>query len=67
MKNHQQEPLSMDDVTAMIVGQVGQLLPMDEETSDQFQQLAKKMIELAGKETKIDGGNHDVTTKRSSM
>ena len=22
---------------------------------------------LAGKETKIDGGNHDVTTKRSSM
>lgn len=57
----------MDDVTAMIVGQVGQLLPMDEETSDQFQQLAKKMIELAGKETKIDGGNHDVTTKRSSM
>ena len=36
-------------------------------TSDQFQQLAKKMIELAGKETKIDGGNHDVTTKRSSM
>ena len=29
--------------------------------------LAKKMIELAGKETKIDGGNHDVTTKRSSM
>ena len=67
MKNHQQEPLSMDDVTAMIAGRVGQLLPMDEETSDQCQQLAKKMIELAGKETKIDGGNHDVTTKRSSM
>ena len=67
MKNHQQEPLSMDDVTAMIAGQVGQLLPMDEETAGQFQQLAKKMIELAGKETKIDGGNHDVTTKRSSM
>ena len=67
MKNHQQEPLSMDDVTAMIAGRVGQLLPMDEETAGQFQQLAKKMIELAGKETKIDGGNHDVTTKRSSM
>ena len=50
MKNHQQEPLSMDDVTAMIAGQVGQLLPMDEETAGQFQQLAKKMIELAGKE-----------------
>ncbi len=67
MKDHQQEPLSMDDVTAMIAGQVGQLLPMDEETAGLFQQLAKKMIELAGKETKIDGGNHDVTTKRSSM
>ena len=67
MKNHQQEPLSMDDVTAMIAGRVGQLLPMDEETAGRFQQLAKKMIELAGKETKIDGGNHDVTTKRSSM
>ena len=67
MKNHQQEPLSMDDVTAMIAGRVGQLLPMDEETAGQFQQLAKKMIEQAGKETKIDGGNHDVTTKRSSM
>ena len=64
MKNHQQEPLSMDDVTAMIAGRVGQLLPMDEETAGQFQQLAKKMIELAGKETKIDGGNHDVTTKK---
>ena len=58
---------SIDDVTAMIAGQIGQLLPMDEETAGQFQQLAKKMIELAGKETKIDGGNHDVTTKRSSM
>lgn len=44
MKDRQQEPLSMDDVTAMIAGQVGQLLPMDVETSDQFQQLMKKMI-----------------------
>ena len=67
MKDHQQELLSMDDVTAMIAGQIGKFLPMDEETAGQFQQLAKKMIELAGKETKIDGGNHDVTTKRSSM
>lgn len=67
MKDHQQAPLSMDDVTAMIAGQIGQLLLMDEETAGQFQQLAKKMIEQAGKETKIDGGNHDVKTKRSNM
>ena len=41
---------SVDDVTAMIAGQIGQLAPMDEETADLFQQLAKKMIEQAGKE-----------------
>ena len=38
---------SIDDVTAMIAGQIGQLLPMDEETIKQFQTLAKKMIEQA--------------------
>ena len=38
---------SMDDVTAMIAGQIGQLLPMDEETIKQFQTLAKKMMEQA--------------------
>lgn len=48
MKDHQQELLSMDDVTAMIAGQIGQLLPMDEETIKQFQALAKKMMEQAG-------------------
>ena len=48
MKDHQQEPLSMDDVTAMIAGQIGKLLPMDEETIKQFQALAKKMMEQAG-------------------
>ena len=48
MKGHQQEPLSMDDVAAMIAGQIGQLLPMDEETTKQFQVLAKKMMEQAG-------------------
>ncbi|HBG8870578.1 TPA: XRE family transcriptional regulator, partial [Clostridioides difficile] len=42
-------PLSIDDVTAMIAGQIGQLAPMDKETADLFQQLAKKMIEQAGK------------------
>lgn len=44
-----QEPLTMDDVTAMIAGQIGQLLPMDEETIGQFQTLAKKMMEQSGK------------------
>ena len=38
---------SLDDVTAMIAGQIGQLLPMDEETIKQFQTLAKKMMEQA--------------------
>ena len=39
---------SIDDVTAMIAGQIGQLLPMDEETIKQLQALAKKMMEQAG-------------------
>ena len=39
---------SIDDVTAMIAGQIGKLLPMDEETIKQFQALAKKMMEQAG-------------------
>ena len=38
---------SIDDVTAMSAGQIGQLLPMDEETIKQFQTLAKKMMEQA--------------------
>lgn len=38
---------SIDDVTAMIAGQIGKLLPMDEETIKQFQTLAKKMMEQA--------------------
>lgn len=38
----------MDDVTAMIAGQIGQLLSMDEETIKQFQALAKKMMEQVG-------------------
>ena len=47
MAEQKQNPLSIDDVTAMIAGQIGQLAPMDEETSDLFQQLAKKMMEQA--------------------
>ena len=39
---------SIDDVTAMIVGQIGKFLPMDEETAEQFRQLAMRMVEQAG-------------------
>ena len=49
MKDHQQELLPMDDVTAMIAGQIGKFLPMDEETAEQFRQLAKRMMEQVGK------------------
>ena len=45
LAEQQQEPVTMDDVTAVIAGQIGQLLPMDEETTNQFQALAKKMME----------------------
>ena len=38
---------SIDDVTAMIAGQIGQLLPMDKKPIKQFQTLAKKMMEQA--------------------
>ena len=34
---------SIDDVTAMIAGQIGKFLPMDEETAEQFRQLAKRI------------------------
>lgn len=49
LAEQKQKPLSIDDVTAMIAGQIGQLAPMDEETSDLFQKLAKKMLEQSGK------------------
>ncbi len=39
----------MDDVTAMIAGQIEQFIPIEEESSEQFQQLAKKMIEKSEK------------------
>lgn len=32
----------------MIVGQIGQLVPMDKETVEQFRQLAKRMMEQEG-------------------
>ena len=49
LAGQQQEPVSMDDVAGMIARQIGQLVPMDEETAEQFRQLAKKMMEQAGK------------------
>ncbi|SCJ26791.1 Plasmid maintenance system antidote protein [uncultured Flavonifractor sp.] len=48
LAEQQQEPVTMDDVAGMIAGQLGQLVPMDEETVEQFRQLAKKMMEQAG-------------------
>ena len=44
LAEQKQKPLSIDDVTAMIAGQIGQLAPMDEETADLLKQLAKKMM-----------------------
>ena len=51
MAEQKQNPLSIDDVTAMIAGQIGQLAPMDEETADLFQQLAKKMMTQMSKDS----------------
>ena len=48
LAEQQQEPMTMDDVAGMVAGQLGQLVPMDEETAEQFRQLAKKMMEQAG-------------------
>ena len=44
MKDHKQHPLSMDDVADMLVEKIGRLVPMGEETTALFQQLAKKMM-----------------------
>ena len=38
----------MDDVAGIVAGQFGQFVPMDEETAEQFRQLATKMVEQAG-------------------
>ena len=48
LAEQQQEPVTMDDVAVMVAGQLGQLVPMDEETAEQFRQLAKKMMEQVG-------------------
>ena len=47
-----QELHTMDDVTALITEQIRKVMPLDEEMSEQFRQLAKKMMEQAGNEDK---------------
>ena len=42
LAEQKQKPLSIDDVTAMVAGQIGQLAPMDEKAADLFQKLAKR-------------------------
>lgn len=42
------EPVTMDDVAGIVAGRFGQLVPMDEETAEQFRQLAKKMMKQVG-------------------
>ena len=37
LAQQKQNPLSVNDVTAMIAGKIGQLAPMDEEAADLFQ------------------------------
>ena len=49
LAGQQQESVTMDDVAGIVASQLGQLVPMDEETAEQFRQLAKKMMEQAGK------------------
>ena len=49
LAEQKQSPLTVDDVTAMTAGQLGQLAPTDEEAADLFQKLAKKMIEQTRK------------------
>ena len=48
-----QTPLTIDDVTKMVAGQIGQLVQMDEETSNQFRRLMKKIMEQTDKEIKV--------------
>lgn len=49
LAERKQNTISIDDVTAMIAGQIEQLTPMDEETAGLFQKLAKKVMEHAEK------------------
>ena len=48
-QEQKQELHTIDDVTALVVEQLEKVMPLDDETSEQFQQLMKKMIEQVGK------------------
>lgn len=48
-QEQKQELHTVDDVTALVTEQIRKVMPLDEETSEQFQQLMKMMIEQAGK------------------
>ena len=48
-----QTPLTIDDVTKMVAGQIEQLLPMDRESTEQFRQLMKKMIKQSEQTTHL--------------
>ena len=49
VKEHGQEPPSMDTVAGIAASYLGKVLPMNEETSEKFRELAKQMMEQAGK------------------
>ena len=48
-QEQKQELHTADDVAALVTEQIEKVMPLDEETSEQFQQLMKKMIEQAGR------------------
>lgn len=48
-QEQKQELHTVNDVTVLVTEQIEKVMPLDEETSKQFQQLMKKMIEQAGK------------------
>ena len=48
-QEQKQELHTIDDVTALVAEQLEKVMPLDDETSEQFQQLMKKMIEQVGK------------------
>ncbi len=48
-QEQKQELHTIDDVTALVAEQIEKVMPLDDETSEQFQQLMKKMIEQVGK------------------
>ena len=48
-QEQKQELHTIDDVTALVAEQLEKVMPLDEETNEQFQQLMQKMIEHPGK------------------